>query len=97
MSLKHIHWPYRIALIGGASYLSDLLIAHAATHILLIREDEKARTHEPLFSDQHVWTDHYRDGLTSSNSNDASSSLQSLMRSRSVASTTQIKASVFSK
>ena len=78
------------------SYFPNLLVRHAATNICLIREDKQTGAHQTLSRSvllrRGLWK-----GPTSSSSNPASSSLQSSMRRRSVASTTHIKASVFSK
>ena len=86
-----------LGLTTQVSYLRDLLLSHTASYIGLVGEDEETCPHEPLFANQYSLFNRAAKMSTSSCNKDASSCLQSVIRGRSVASTTQIKASVFSK
>ena len=92
---------WRLALIGPTTpchlrgaYIANFVLGHGAGNIALVLEDEQACTRETLRCQSRSIHGVVH---TSSCSRPASSWRQSSIRSRSVASTTQMSVSVFSK
>lgn len=78
--------------------LRDLFLAHATCHVGLVEKHQQTCTGQALaLVSTRRFLLEWQTRLTSSINKPFNSALQSSMRSRSVASTTQMSASVFSK